>query len=450
MPEALRTPVLIVGAGAVGLTLAIDLAWRGVRVVLMEQRSRGVAPPVKCNHVSARSMEVFRRLGIAQRIRDAGLPADYPHSVSYRTTMTGIELTRVEIPSRKDRFTCTDGPDCGWPTPEPPHRINQIYLEPILFAHAESLPQITVLSGVRYDRLEQTAEGVTAWATDTRKGTTLRIECRYLVACDGSHSQIRREIGAELSGDAILQRTQTTYIRAPELLGRLRSKPAWGNFSLNPRRCGNVYAIDGRQTWLVHNYLTRDEKDFDSVDRDACLRAILGVGPEFRYDVLDDYNWYGRRLVCDRFRNGRVFLCGDASHIWVPYAGYGMNAGIADAVDLSWMLAAHLTGWAPAAILDAYEAERLPITEQVSRFVMNHSIAMSKERLSVPDNIEAMDAAGEAARAALGKQAYALNVQQYAAAGLNFGYFYDRSPLIGYDGATPPPYTMATFTASTV
>jgi 2-polyprenyl-6-methoxyphenol hydroxylase-like FAD-dependent oxidoreductase len=123
-----RTPVLIVGAGPVGLTLALDLAWRDVDVIVVETRYAGELPSVKCNHVAARSMEVFRRLGLSDEIRDAGLPAEYPHDVAYRTTTTGIELARIRIPCRRDRGVVTGDPGSDWPTPEPPHRINQIYL----------------------------------------------------------------------------------------------------------------------------------------------------------------------------------------------------------------------------------------------------------------------------------------------------------------------------------
>jgi 2-polyprenyl-6-methoxyphenol hydroxylase-like FAD-dependent oxidoreductase len=136
------TNVLIVGAGPVGLTLAIDLAWRGIDVTVVETRAPAAPPEPKCNHVAARTMEIFRRLGIAEKIRNAGLPADYPHDISYRTSFTGQELTRIHIPCRRDRFTATDGPDCNWPTPEPPHRINQIFLEPILFGHAAAQSRI--------------------------------------------------------------------------------------------------------------------------------------------------------------------------------------------------------------------------------------------------------------------------------------------------------------------
>jgi hypothetical protein len=164
---------------------------------------------------------------------------------------------------------------------------------------------------------------------------------------------------------------------------------------------------------------------------------------------MSNEDWIGRRLISDKFREGRIFICGDACHLWVPFAGYGMNAGIADATNLSWLLAAHLQGWADAAILDAYEIERLPITEQVSHFAMNHAQAVSKARKSVPPEIEADGPDGERVRAAIGRSAYDLNVQQYCCAGLNFGYYYQDSPIITYDGETAPPYSMGDFTPST-
>ena len=345
MTRILQAQVLIVGAGPVGLSLATDLAQRGISVLVAETRQRGEPPQVKCNHVSARSMEIFRRLGVARALRDAGLPADYPNDVAYRTTFTGEELSRIPIPCRRDRYTATGGPDTWWPTPEPPHRINQIYLEPILFAHAEATPGVRILNRTRIDDFTQDIDGVRATGVDLDTGETVPIRCEYLVGCDGGRSGVRKKIGAKLSGTDVVGRVQSTFFRAPDLLGRAKSPPAWATFSLNPRRSGNVYAIDGRETFLLHNYLKADETDFESVDRDWAIRTILGVGADFRYEIISKEDWIGRRLVADRFRDRRVFLCGDASHLWIPMAGYGMNAGIADAMDLSWQLAGRLRGW---------------------------------------------------------------------------------------------------------
>lgn len=450
MPDMTESDVLIVGAGPVGLTLAIDLAWRNINVTVVESRARAEPPEPKCNHVAARTMEIFRRLGLAEKVRNAGLPADYPHDVSYRTAFTGPELTRIPIPCRRDRFTRKDGPDCDWPTAEPPHRINQIYLEPILFEHAASDPRIRILNRTSVESVVVEDSGASVSLRDLETGSVRRLDCRFLVGCDGARSIVRKAIGAELTGDAVVQRVQSTYIRAPDLIDRQQCERAWGTGVINPRRAGMVYAIDGRERWLVHNYMKPGEGDFDSVDRDACIRTILGVGADFCYDIISREDWYGRRLIANRFRDRSAFVAGDAAHIWVPYAGYGMNAGIADATNLSWLLAAHLNGWAPAAILDAYEAERWPITSQVSRFAMAHAEAEIRRRGEIPDAIEYAGPPGEQARREVGRLAYAINVQQYACAGLNFGTYYDRSPIIAYDGSAHPAYTMSSYTPSDV
>ena len=445
----ISTPILIIGGGPVGTTLAMDLAARGSAVTVLEQRARGEPPSVKCNHVAARTMEIFRRLGVAQTVRNAGLPADHSNDIAFRTTATGIEFARIPIPCRADRYTATGGPDTWWPTPEPPHRINQIYLEPLLVEHAIA-NGITFRHRTKLINFTQHASQVSAIARDLDTGETLEFTCAYLIGCDGGHSEIRRAIGATLTGDAMISRTQSSYIRAPSLLGRMPGKPAWSTQSMNPRRSANMFAIDGRETWLIHNYLRPGETDFAAVDRDRCIRLILGVGDDFTYDIISQEDWIGRRLLADRFRDRRVFICGDAAHIWVPFGGYGMNAGIADAMNLSWMLAGVLQGWADPAILEAHEAERWPITEQVSKYAMGTALALARERAAIPATIEDPGPAGAAARAALGATMLALHTPQFCCGGLNFGSFYDRSPIIAYDGEAAPPYTMDRFTPSTV
>ncbi len=450
MTPALDTDVVIVGAGPVGMTLALCLAQRRIRSTLVEIKAADAPTEVKCNHISARSMEVFRRLGVADDLRASGLPDDYPHDVSYRTSTVGQEITRIHIPGRLTRLTDHSGPDGWWPTPEPPHRINQRYIEPILASHVRRQPTIHCLYQHQAIEIQQNEDEVQVHCKVLNDGSTLALRARYVVGCDGGRSWVRKSIGAQLVGDEVVQRVQSTCIKAPDLISHLKAPPAWAMFTVNPRRSGNVYAIDGRETWLVHNYLRDHETDFDSVDRDWAIRTILGVGPDFQIELLSKEDWIGRRLVADKLRQGRVFIAGDAAHLWVPYAGYGMNAGLADADNLAWHLAAQFEGWACPEALDAYERERHPITEQVSHFAMNHAHAMSQRRRAIPADIEDEGEVADASRRSFGQDLYELNVQQYCCAGLNFGYYYDASPVMVYDEAVAPDYSMGSFTPSTV
>ena len=397
-------------------------------MLVIERRVRAEPPSVKCNHISARSMEIFRRLGVAGELRASGLGAEHPHDCAYRTTFVGPDLSRTILPSPAGRARGEAGADTWWPTPEPPHRVNQVVTEPILTRHAVAMDGLTLRNRAQVEAIAQDADGVTVTVRDLERDETQTLTARFAVGCDGPRSTVRGLIGATLDGPPLEGRVLSTLIRAPGLMELPPDGPAWATGVWNPRRSGAVFAINGSDRFLVHVPLRPDEGDFESQDRDLAVRTVLGVGPEFAYEVLSIEDYIGRGLVADRFRDGRVFLAGDAAHLWMPFAGYGMNAGIADAASLAWMLAAHLRGGAPAAILDAYERERQPVTGQVMQYAMSfvpHLIALS---LTVPPEIEDDGPEGDAARAEFGLQAEQLNTQQYAAGGLNFGYFYDDSP----------------------
>ena len=433
------------------MSLAIDAAMRGVDVVVLEARQAGEPPSSKCNTVAARTLEIFRRLGVADAVRAAGLPDGFPTDVIYCTAISGYELTRIRQPSRAERGQ-PGFPDSDWPTPEPVVRVSQLYLEPILLERMRREPRITLLNQTVFERYEQDEAGVTVFAKDA-DGEDVVVRARFLAGCDGGRSSVRRQMGVELRGDAQLGRTRSSLIRAPGL-GALFGdrRPAWMSWVSNPRVRGTVIAIDGRDVWLAHRSLSGRMQDFDDLDFDQSIRDLLGVGADFTWEVLNHEDWVGRRLVAERFRDGNVFIAGDAAHLWVPFAGYGMNAGVADAMSLSWAMCAVANGWAPEGFLAAYEAERQPITEQVSRLaigkVMENAAVLGAG--PVPPVLEAATAEGEAARVELGARLREINMAQFAPAGLNFGYFYDRSPIIAYDGEAAPPYDMGSWTPSTV
>ena len=169
--------------------------------------------------------------------------------------MTGYELARLNIPAAPSDTRDKAGRDAWWPTPESSHRINQIYFEPVLFAHAALQPRIRILNRTEVEEFVQDESGRRDYRRNLDNGERFEIICRFLSGCDGGKSIVRKTIGAKLIGTSEIQRVQSTYIRAPSLIDRLPGKRAWMYLSLNPRRCGTTIAIDGRETWLIHNFL---------------------------------------------------------------------------------------------------------------------------------------------------------------------------------------------------
>lgn len=439
-----KVPVLVIGGGPVGLTLAMDIASHGVETIVLEQRAAMEAPDPRCNHVSARTMEVFRRLGFAEKVRNTGLPADYPHDVSYTTSLFGYELGRVKIPSRANRFNDAGYADGGWPTPEPPHRINQYFMEPVLFKHAsENVENLTIMSNFRVTDVSPSDDKVYVTGTDLVTGEASTFEAIYVAGCDGASSMVRKTLGIKLQGDDNLMHSMMASITAPDLLSKATCNPAWMYWVMNPAQAGCVIALDGKDKWVV-NAFSSTQSDPDTFDWEAAVRTIIGEDVEFTIEAKKP--WSGRRLVADKFSEGRVFILGDAAHNWLPMAGYGMNAGIADAANLAWKIAAVVNGWGDEKLLDTFQNERQPILGQVSSIAMN---IRKKNNLKLPNYIEEDSERGQAARKEVGQFMMETDSAQFACIGLNFGYFYEQSPVIAYDTGTPPTYTLGNYTPST-
>ncbi|TBR14734.1 MAG: monooxygenase [Rugosibacter sp.] len=441
--KATDVPVLIIGGGPVGLTLAMDLASRGVETLLVEQRAASEPPDPRCNHVAARSMEVFRRLGVAGKVRDTGLPADYPHDVAYATSLFGYELGRVRIPSRANRFNDEGYADGGWPTPEPPHRINQFYLEPVLFQHATTFDKLTIISNFRADGITHLDGAVRVSGTDLTTGNTLAFDARFVAGCDGARSMVRRTLGIKLQGDDNLMHAMMATITAPDLLKKTGCSPAWMYWIINPRQTGAIVALDGKDEWVVNAFFS-EKPDEASFDWDTAVRAC--IGDDIDFTIHSKKPWGGRRLLAEKFSSDNIFILGDAAHNWLPMAGYGMNAGIADAANLAWKLAAVINGWADESLLRTYESERRPILDQVSAIAMQ---IRKRNDVAVPPEIEEASEKGRAVREKIGRYMVETDGPQFACIGLNFGYFYEDSPIIAYDSGKPPTYTMGTYTPST-
>ncbi|MBO0846546.1 MAG: FAD-dependent monooxygenase [Nocardioides sp.] len=413
-----RVPVLIAGAGPSGLTLALDLARRDVRCHVIEATTERAQNP-RCNTTSARSMEIFRRLGLADDVRRAGLPEDYPTSVHYRADLHGPEIFRVELPSSADVLAGVG--KATWPGPEPQHRISQLFLEPILERHAASAAGVTVERGARLIEFTQDDGGVEA-VVETEGGRRV-IQCDYLVGCDGAHSTVRRTLDIRYQGVDALNRFVSTYVRSPEL-GRIAAKdPAWTYWTYR-RRPSALIAIDGADLWLNH---VAFDADHDTTDEDPEQLLSETIGGPVEHEVIGVVRWTGRQLVAERYQDGRVFLAGDAAHIWIPAGGFGMNTGIQDAASLGWMLAAVMRGWAPAELLGAYELERKPVGEQFAQAV---GAGARTAYAAVSPDVHLPGTAGEKARRHLAERLLLTEPARYSPNGFSFGYHYATSPLV--------------------
>jgi len=438
-----EAPVLIAGAGPVGLSLAAELSWRGVPCIVIE-RSDGAPPSPRTNVIAARSMEHFRRIGVAAQLRSVGLPDDYPPDLVLRTRFCGPDLARERWWSRATLRQ--EGHDeVVWPTPEPPCRVNQTYFQPVLLQHVWSAPDVRVLLGSEVVAVQPREDGVRIRVAQGDR--TVVLEGAYLVGCDGAHSVVRKAIGATLDGIPALRETVSVHFRSADL-ARLNTRPAWSYAIYNADLgFGGMFALDGREEWLCHAGFPAGASTGD-VDPRALIRQM--VGTDVAVEIHQVVRWTARALVADRFRSGRVLLAGDAAHIWVPAAGFGMNSGIQEAMTLGWMLAAVHHRWGGEGLLDAYERERRPLGEQVAAIVTDISRGSSGPRMreslrAVLPDVERPGAAGDRARTALRDYVVRHSFPQHSPVGLNFGYRYEDSPVIVGDGTPEPPFAFGAF-----
>ncbi|HTX08659.1 MAG TPA: FAD-dependent monooxygenase [Solirubrobacteraceae bacterium] len=440
---AADAPVIIAGAGPVGLSLAAELSWRGVPCVVVE-RGDGSAPSPRTNVIAARSMEHFRRIGLAEELRDVGLPDDYPPDLVLRTRFCGPDLAREGWWSRATLRA--SGHDEGvWPTPELPCRVNQTFFQPVLLRHVQAAPNVSVMLGCEVDRVEADDDAVRVSVKQGDRRSVL--ECSYLVGCDGAHSVVRKAIGATLEGIPELRKTVSVHFRSAAL-ARLNTRPAWSYAIYNADLgFGGMFALDGRDHWLCHTGFAVGEST-DGVDPHQLIQQM--VGAEIDVEIIQVIRWTARALVANRFREGRVLLAGDAAHLWVPAAGFGMNSGIQEAMTLGWMLSATYRGWGAQALLDAYEKERRPLGEQVAAIVTEISrrssgVKMRETLHDVLPDVERSGPAGEQAREVLRDYVLKHSFPQHSPLGLNFGYRYEGSPIVIPDGTEPPPFEFGTF-----
>jgi len=429
-----KTDVAIVGGGPAGLMLAIELGCRGIDCVLIEENLNAPAFP-KANATSARTMEHYRRRGLSVAMRATGLVADHPQDITYCTRLAGRELTRFSIPSRSEALHQTSFGDYGedaWPTPELPHRGNQMLMEPILRAHLATLPSVKLMLGCRATALSQNNEEVGLEIINAATQEVSRLSARYTVGCDGPRSMVRKSIGIKFGGvseesrDFFGGQMLSIYFKSKNLYDVLGKKKAWQYWAINPVQRGLLMAINGIDSFLFGLQL-KPSQTADTVDYQTAMLAA--IGKPFDFELIAKAPWNaGFTLVAEKMSEGRVFLAGDAAHLFTPTSGMGYNTSVDDAVNLGWKLSAVLQGLAGRALLDSYDAERRPIAHRNTAYA--RSMADSIGHIKIAPSVDDDSADAVQIRENLGA-ALAVHVRrEFNAPGLHLGLRYEDSPIV--------------------
>jgi 2-polyprenyl-6-methoxyphenol hydroxylase-like FAD-dependent oxidoreductase len=420
-------PVLIVGGGPVGLALAGDLGWRGVRCLLIEQTDGSIYQP-RMDLVGIRTMEFCRRWGLVGAVEASPYPRDYAQDNIYLTSLTGYELGRERFP----------GIGQAPPPPESPQRRErcpQNMFDPILREFAAAQPSVTLRYRTRLVSFTQNLQAVTATVENADTGTREQIDARYIIGCDGARSLVRETLGIGMSGNPVLTYTTNVIFRCADLLSLHDKGKAYRHILIGPEGTwATIVAINGRDQWRFSIIGGSQQREYTTEEIAAAIRRA--VGRDFEFEILSALPWVRRELVAERYREGRGFIAGDAAHVMSPTGGFGMNTGIGDAVDLSWKLAAMLEGWGGEHLLDSYAAERQPVA---ARNVTEASGNL-RRMLSVGSHPDIADdtPAGAATRAKVGREFTETMRREWFTLGIHLGYRYEGSPICWPDGSPPP------------
>jgi 2-polyprenyl-6-methoxyphenol hydroxylase-like FAD-dependent oxidoreductase len=427
--------------------LANELGRRGIVTLLVDQNP-GTTRNAAANATQARTMEHFRRLGFADEVRSLGLPPDFPTDVAYFTRFARHELARFSLPSSRDARQLVTTLSGSWSAAELPHRCNQKFIEPVLRRHAEALPSVSVRYGCRMSAFRDLGDHL---QVDLEGGHTLKTS--YLVGADGPRSAVRQALGIRYAGETGITRPfvggrmYAVYARMPEFYRMVPHRPAWMNVAFNPERRCFMPAVDGKGEFAFHTQLHSDQDENSVTEEEAISMVQQTVGLPLRVEVIARAPWTaGHSLVAQKFAQGRVFIGGDAAHLFTPTGGLGYNTAIEDAVNLGWKLAAVIRGTASEKLLASYEAERRPLALRNTAYAKG--FADSLGNYVPPPQIEDDTPAGEAARQRAGEYYAAHGRAEFNIPGITFGGRYDGSPAIVSDGTAPPPDTANVYVSS--
>ena len=363
-----------------GLTLAADLSCREVSSILLERNSTTSNNP-KAFALNLRSMENFRRIGLENKIQDASYPRDLPFALSISTGLVGNSkiMYKKLFPSWGDVL---DGKVKGeflfyqdGASPAFPMLCPQFMSEAVIYKHIRDTSEYAKLYfGWSVTTISQDDSGVTVKAVN-ENGEERAFRGKYLAACDGGRSFVRKELGLHTYGHFVLIRACTISFSSPQLKDQVIANMTAGfTFIFNAPIGGLAILLTASGRFAIHVLLPATTSDEDLKwyveTPDKCIESVIGSS-DVPYDIVsvDSYNMHA--LVSTRYQKGRCFFAGDAAHQWLPVGGLGLNTGISDVSDLSWKMATVVKGYGGKYLLDSYEIERRPHADTSRRFAMN-------------------------------------------------------------------------------
>ncbi|MGH8906392.1 MAG: FAD-dependent monooxygenase [Egibacteraceae bacterium] len=357
--------VMIVGAGPVGLSTALFLTHQGVRPILVERRS-GLSAIPRATGLHARTMELFRTVGLEWQILEVGMELVSPGMEIEKVKAgraTPLIMLGASSLAELDKALVMESHDVPYYdfTPSWPVWCGQDHYEPILLNAARS-HGADVRFSTEFVSLEQDNDGVRAVVEDRQTGQRHIIRAHYLVAADGAHSCVRKALGIGHRSHGVAGHFVSIIFRAK--IDILEAMPDFTFvYLLNPKVQGIVLVIEPNRWMFGVNYYPERGQSPSDFTAERCVelvRIAAGV-PDLDVEVESVAPWEAKHMVADRYRAGRVFLAGDACHTHPPAGGFGVNAGIQDAHNLAWKLSAVMRGWADTSLLDTYDVERRPV-----------------------------------------------------------------------------------------
>jgi 2-polyprenyl-6-methoxyphenol hydroxylase-like FAD-dependent oxidoreductase len=411
------TPVLIAGGGPVGLATAVELAHHGIASVIIERREEVSWLRPRAKTTSARTMEHFRRWGLADKLREAApLPVAWSDEAVFCTSLLGPEITRIGSCFGLDLTGSDLVAECGQQVPQP-------VVEHVLREAVNQSLMARMVTGSQVVAVREGADGAEVDVSD-HLGNKHRIQAQYVIGCDGARSVVRDAMGARYEGTEASRPNFNIVFRAPGLGDRVPHGPAIHYWVLNPDQPGLVGRLDLDETW----WCIAQGVDVETGEADPERLVHNLVGEEVPISVLATDAWLARMLLVDRYSSRRLFLAGDAAHQNPPWGGHGFNTGIGDAVNLGWKMAAVLSGWAPEELLSSYEPERRPVAvhtiEVAARNMATLAPELADRRLTGSDDEFAE------ARPNVAAAIHATKTGEFHSLQLTLGYDYAESPIV--------------------